>query len=167
MRCLSRALGAVLFLVFCAASAQAQQEPGRDVERLVEEVRQRETVLDRKAQELEERERTIVQLEARLDERLDELREIQKTIEERISDWEDQDGDRIKKLAKVYSAMPPARVAPLLENLDLDLATSIVANMRAKNSAAVLAAMNPEEALSLSLRSIRPLEPKPPQEGQP
>ncbi len=155
-------LAGVLFGL-AATDAGAQQAP--DVGRLLLEMRQRESQLDRRARELDERERTIVELETRVDERLAELRQMQETIEQRIRDWEAQDGDRIKRLAKVYEAMPPGSAAPLLENLELDLATSIVSSMKAKKSAAVLAAMDPEEALSMSRRVARPLEPKPAEEG--
>lgn len=156
------ALG-LLALLLASGPLVAEEPTGADerVGGLIEAVRAREIELERQARELDERERTVGQLEARVEERLAELREIQRLVEERITEWEGQDDARIKRLAKVYESMPPDSVAPLLENLELDLATSIVSRMKAKKSGAVLAVMDPEEALVLSRRVARPLQPRP------
>ena len=154
-------LGAAMVL---AGPAAAQD--GAEDERLgglMEALRTRDLELERRARDLDERERTLAELESRIAERLAEIQEIQRTVEERIQAWEGQDGTRIKKLAKVYESMPPGTVAPLLENLELDLATSIVSRMKPKKSAAVLAVMDREEALVLSRRVARPLAPAEPE----
>ena len=158
-----RLLLVMAFGLAVPAFALAEEDAGSEsrVGGLIEAVRARELELERRARELDERERTIDELESTVTERLTEIREIQRVVEERIQNWEGQDGPRIQRLAKVYEAMPPDSVAPLLENLELDLATSIVSSMKAKKSAAVLAVMDREEELDLSRRVARPLEPKP------
>jgi flagellar motility protein MotE (MotC chaperone) len=150
---------ALATLVAAAGTGASAQEASPHVQRLVSELRERQASLERRERELAERERAIVELEARVDDRLAELAEIQRTVEARIQAWEGQDGDRIKRLARVYGEMPPERAAPLLENLSLDLATSIVSRMKAKDSAKVLAVMDADQALYLSRRVARPLEP--------
>ena len=92
-----------------------------------------------------------------IEKRIAELEADRAAIEARIATWETQDGDRIKKLAKVYSAMPPARAAVLLSELELNLAVSVLAGMKQKNSAKVLAVIDSKRALVLSRRLARPL----------
>jgi len=156
---MSRLLTTAALLLLLAPAAPRAQEASPQVERLLVELRERDATLARRERDLAERERSIVALESRVEARLDELRDIQAIIEARIEDWEGQDGARIRRLARVYGEMPPERAAPLLESLALDLATSIVSSMKAKDSAKVLAVMNPEQALHLSRRAARPLDP--------
>ncbi len=151
---------ALSLLVGAAGAISAEEGEGR-LAGLLASLRDREVELDRRTRELDERERTLEQLEERVNGRLDEIRTIQRDVEARILEWEGQDDARIKRLAKVYESMPPDSVAPLLENLEIDLATSIVSRMKAKKSGAVLAVMEREEALVLSRRVARPLAPRP------
>ena len=127
------------------------------VERLAEELRQRERTLEQRERDLAERERSLEALEARLDERLAELVEIRELVDRRIARFSEEAGDRVGRLAKVYAAMPPGRAAPLLQRLEVELATEVLARMKPKKSAAVLAAMAPDRALLLSRRVARPL----------
>lgn len=155
-------------VIFCAwlgapSGAGAQDVAARPPERMLEEVRERRAQLERQERELAERERVIGALEARVEAHLDEIHEIRALVEKRIAEWEALEGDRVKRLAKVYAEMPPERAAPLLEALELDLATEVLSSMKAKDSAAVLAVMNRLRALRLSRRVARPLA-EPPQE---
>ena len=135
-------------------------------ERLLRELKHRQDELERQERELAERERSVAEREAALDERLAEIQEIRSEIEsaiisadQRIAEWEAREGDRIKRLAKIYAEMPAARAAPLLEQLDLDLATHIVSKMKQKESAAVVSLMNDKRAVQLSKRVARPINP--------
>jgi flagellar motility protein MotE (MotC chaperone) len=147
-----------------APGALAQDVAARPPERMLEEVRERGAQLERRERELAERERVIGTLEARVEARLAEIHEIRDLVEKRIAEWEALEGDRVKRLAKVYSEMPPERAAPLLEQLELDLATQVLSGMKPKDSAAVLAAMNGPRALRLSRRVARPLADPPREE---
>lgn len=129
------------------------------VDGLLIEVQKRQKQLIEAEREVARREAAVVELEAMIDERIAALEADRAAIEERIATWEQQDGDRIKKLAKVYSAMPPASAAVLLTELELDLAVSVLSGMKQKQSAKVLAAINPRRALVLSRRLARPLAP--------
>jgi flagellar motility protein MotE (MotC chaperone) len=142
-----------------AAVSKSDQSPAMSagVERLIADLRERESGLERKERELAERERSIGELEDQIEERVSELEAMREALEKRIKAWNAKGGDRVARLAKVYSEMPPAKVAPLLQGLDDDLATSILAKMKQKKSAAILAQLPRANALRLSRRLARPL----------
>lgn len=145
------------------ASSLAEKDPKPDtpvsegLERLLGDLRQREAELTQKQRELAERERSVAEVESVVEKRIDELEAIRKTVEERVAHWEKQTGDRVAQLASVYGRMPANRAAPLLRDLDTDLATLVLAEMKEKVSAAILSAMPQGDALRLSKRFARPL----------
>jgi len=78
-------------------------------------------------------------------------------VDARIDAWQKQTGERIKQLAKIYAAMPPGSAAGLIDQLDADLATQILRKMKHKKSAAVLARLSQERALTVSRQVAHPL----------
>lgn len=167
----SAALGLALLLASAPAAAQEKAagaaSPGAPdvqslspgVDRLLAELRGREAELRERERSLERRERSVDEIEARLERRIGQLEALRQQIEERIASWSAQGGEPVDDLARVYGAMPPEKAAGLLEELELDLAVQVMGEMKRKQSAAVLAAMNRERALALSRRLARPLEP--------
>ena len=131
----------------------------RGVESILDQVREREVELVLREQAVAERERAVAELEQRIDQRARELDRIRAEVEDRIHAWASQSGDRVAQLAKVYADMPEAKAGSLLGRLDLDLAVSIIRQMRKKSSAGVLAAMGSDRALLVSERLLKPLDP--------
>lgn len=166
----ARKLASLLVLVALAlpqfapsrVSAEAAKTTGPansdyGVTTLLTEIRSRQTELDRRDRELVEREQAIGELEHAIALQLDELETIAKTVEERIAAWEADNGNSVRKLAKIYAALAPARAAQLLEELEVGLATQIVAKMKDKQSAAVLGRISEARALDMSRRVAHPL----------
>ena len=172
-RRLGMAMLAVLAAPLLANGALAEDPSGGTVKpgvaALLEEMRERQRALDRRARELDERERSLAELEAEVGGLLDELEAVRRTVERRIAAWSEESGDTVRRLAKIYAAMPPQRAARLIEGLDLDLATQVVAKMKHKQSAAVLALIGRERALAMSRQVVHPLRGRPaaPAEGAP
>ncbi len=131
----------------------------KGVDSILAEVQKREAVIAQRELEIGEREGAVAELEAMVAERARELEKIRAEIETRIVAWSTQEQDRIAQLSGVYAAMPPAEAAALLGRLDLDLAVSVIRQMKKKVSASVLAAMKPERALQVSRRILQPLDP--------
>ncbi len=131
----------------------------KGVDSILVEVQRREVELARRELELAEREGAVRELEAMVAERAKELERIRAEVESRILAWSAQGQDRIEQLSGVYAAMPPADAAQLLGKLDLDLAVSVIRQMKKKVSASVLAAMKPDRALLVSRRILQPLDP--------
>lgn len=128
---------------------------------LLEEIRLHRVQLDRRTRELDDRKRQVEELERVATARLSELEELATVVEQRIAAWEESNGDAIRQLAKIYSSMPPGRAAPLLEQMDIELATQLVAKMKHKDSASVLSLLSQERALAMSRQVAHPLGMKP------
>ncbi len=152
-------LAGTLFWVFLGSTGVAAQEEAEPTgaRALLEDIRTRQAVLDRREADLIDRERRVEELEALVSQRMDEIETLAGTLEQRIQAWEEGAGDSIRKLSKIYAAMPPKRAAALLEGLELSLATQIVSKMKDKQSAAVLGLLSGERALQLSRQVAHPL----------
>jgi flagellar motility protein MotE (MotC chaperone) len=143
-----------------AVPATAAEDPvpaDPAVARLLSELQSRRTQLERKEKELGQRERSVESLEASVTLRLAELERLQGDLEKRVAEWKAHEDQQVPKLAKTYGLMPAERAAQLLEQLEPDLATRILARMKQKNSAAVLAVMSRGHALLLTERMARPM----------
>ena len=134
-------LCAAIALVASGGHGESQDEPETreyGVTTLLEEIRAHRVQLERRARELDDRERQVQELERIASARMTELEELADSVEQRIAEWEESNGDAVRQLAKIYSSMPPQRAAPLLEQMDVELATQLVAKMKYKDSASVL-----------------------------
>jgi flagellar motility protein MotE (MotC chaperone) len=152
-------LGAALLLAsaLCGAPARAQQ-PDAAVIPLLTELQARHAELDRRERALADRERHARELEKVAGARLEQAETIAAAVEQRIEGWKAEQGDKsISRLARIYGGMPPAKAAPLLGQLDLDLATRIVAKMKPGQSAALLPFLPAERALAMSWLVAHPL----------
>ena len=143
------------------AAVDLLNAPGlsRGVDAIIEEIRKREVEIALREQRIAERERAVVELEEMIVKRSTDLDRVRQEVEDRIAEWSSQGRDRVTQLADVYAAMPPEKAGRLLDKLDLDLAVSVVRNMKKKSSAAVLGAMRSDRALLVSRRMLKPLDP--------
>lgn len=139
------------------ASSGSKMALSQGLDRLLDEIYKRRKELTEGERELARREVAVGELEALIEERIAILEKNRQEIEERITAWEGKDGDRAKKLSKVYAAMPAAKAARLLEKLDLDLAVAVLSGMKQKDSAQILALIPSTRALTMSKRMLRPL----------
>lgn len=126
-------------------------------DRLLLEIADRQAVFDRRERELEAREASVQELEARVSERIEELKALRADLEQGLSSLDEESELRVRQLAKMYASMPADRAAPLLEDIDRDLATAVLRRMKHKKSAAVMALLSRQAALSLSRRVAHPL----------
>ncbi len=141
-----------------AETSEKESTPDFGVARLLQEIRARGSALDAREREIEDRERHLRGLEEIVEARLAELEQLADAVEERIASWENAHEDKsLSRLAKIYGTMDPRRAAPLLERLELDLATRIVAKMKHKQSAALLPLVSQPRALEMSRRVAHPL----------
>ncbi len=127
------------------------------VRELLDELERRHRELDVRERSLDDREAQLGALESQIETRLAELETLGETVARRIQEFEDGQGDKVRRLAKIYGAMPAGQAASLIEAMDVALATQIVARMKEKQSAAVLAQVSEERALAMSRRVARPL----------
>ena len=141
-------------------SARAQAAGASSSEALLAKIQEHTRSLEAREREIEARELAAAELEREALRILEEVRTVRRVIEQRLEEWEETKGDRVARLAKVYSEMPPDRAAPLLESLGQDLAVEVVARMKPKDSAGVLALMSNPSALRISRSVAKPLAPR-------
>jgi flagellar motility protein MotE (MotC chaperone) len=65
------------------------------------------------------------------------------------------------ELARIYQAMKPAKAAAVFEQLDMEVQMKVAQRMRPASTAAILAAMTPKGAASLSMALARKSAAKP------
>ncbi len=65
------------------------------------------------------------------------------------------------ELARIYQAMKPAKAAAVFEQLDMEVQMKVAQRMRPASTAAILAAMSPKGAASLSMALARKSATKP------
>jgi flagellar motility protein MotE (MotC chaperone) len=117
------------------------------------------TALDQRRSELEERNSRLEQREhefsARdrdLAARLTELKELSERLKLEREKGEKQRNVQLDQLANVYGSMNPPEAAHLLEQLDINIAHSLIQRMPEKRIGQILALMNAERALELTNR---------------
>lgn len=117
------------------------------------------TALDHRRAELEERSGRLEQREhefaARdrdLAVRLTELKELTERLKIEREKGEKQRNVQLDQLANVYGSMNPPEAAHLLEQLDINIAHSLIQRMPEKRIGQILALMNAERALELTNR---------------
>ncbi len=90
-------------------------------------------------------EKRIAQLQRKLAAMIDTLTVLQQRYNT------GRDGEAAK-LAKVYAAMKPAKAAPILSSLDLEIVIGVLRSMKERQAAKILASMDPRLAAEISAR---------------
>lgn len=137
------------------ATDSVEANPG--VQPLLGEIRLRQAQLDQRERALIDRERAQLEIEKLVEAQLQEVADQRRTMERRMESWESEQGERVRKLAKIYAAMKPVKAARLLEGLESNLSTQIISNMKPKQSAAILERIESERALAVSRKVAHPL----------
>ncbi len=115
------------------------------------------TSLDHRRAELEERSARMEQKEMELNARdrdlagrLTELRELTERLKIEREKGEKQRNGQLDQLANVYGSMNPPEAAHLLEQLDVQVALSLIQRMPEKRIGQILSLMNAQRALELT-----------------
>lgn len=115
------------------------------------------TALDHRRTELEERSSRLDQKEMEITARdrdvavkLNELKELTDKLKIEREKGDKQRNGQLDQLANVYGSMNPPEAAHLLEQLDIQVALSLIQRMPEKRMAQILALMNAQRALELT-----------------
>jgi flagellar motility protein MotE (MotC chaperone) len=139
-----------------AEAAPEAAPPG--AEALAHELALRLLTLKQREDALLVREQTLAEVENEGQRIVDEVGALRAAIETRIAELAKGDAERIARIAKVYAAMPPANAGMLLEALPLDVSARVLAKMKQKNAAAILAAISSPSAVRISKNVLDPLQ---------
>jgi flagellar motility protein MotE (MotC chaperone) len=115
------------------------------------------TALDHRRTELEERSSRLDQKEVEITARdrdvavkLNELKELTDKLKIEREKGDKHRNSQLDQLANVYGSMNPPEAAHLLEQLDIQVALSLIQRMPEKRMAQILALMNAQRALELT-----------------
>jgi flagellar motility protein MotE (MotC chaperone) len=148
-----------------AAAAAVQPSP-RDIlgDPLTKE-RTLETALQAKLQQLEQREgflkteeQRLLTLKLELTEKIDALRALQQQISTATESYKTEESKKIKELARVYEAMPPAKAGAMLETLDIETAAGITMNMKRDKAGNIWGYLTPKKAVDITKEITRSLK---------
>lgn len=136
------------------ASAMSRSEIG-----LLQELAERRSELKQRESQLDMRERLLQATEKRLNDKIAALKASEAEIKLLVDAHDQQEDAKLKSLVRVYEAMKPQDAARILEKLDPKILLDVVQRMSERKIAAVLSAMTPDSAKSLTteLATRKPL----------
>jgi flagellar motility protein MotE (MotC chaperone) len=148
------------------SGAAVMQPPPRDMlSDLLTKERTLETALQAKLQQLEQREgflkteeQRLVTLKLELTEKIDTLRALQQQISTATETYKTEESKKIKELARVYEAMPPAKAGAMLETLDIQTAAGITMNMKRDKAGNIWGYLTPKKAVDITKEITRSLK---------
>jgi flagellar motility protein MotE (MotC chaperone) len=118
---------------------------------LLQKLAQRRAELDKRAAELSQREVVLQAAEKRIDEKIAKLAELKKDIGGIVDKQSQEDQERLKSLVKIYETMKPVDAARIFSQLDMPVLLGVLENMKERNAAPILAAMDPSKAKAVTL----------------
>jgi flagellar motility protein MotE (MotC chaperone) len=110
----------------------------------------RRVELEERGARLEKRESEFGVKERELAVRLTELKELSEKLKIEREKGDKQRNTQLDQLSNVYGSMNPPEAAHLLEQLDVQVALSLVERMPEKRMAQILSLMNAQRALELT-----------------
>lgn len=101
---------------------------------------------EKKAQE------EIRALSKELEEKLKRIEEERKKLEElkRIQPPKEEPRQEVKKLVDIFNRTSPDEAGAIMNNLDFELAAEVLLNLKERQAAAILEAMDPKKAAEVS-----------------
>lgn len=137
-------------------TAMQSPEPEDDANPVEEESLVRKS-LQARADDISQREGAIEDLEESLEleravlaEEFNKLDSMRRRIDLAVGQAEEHELKGLKKLAKVYEAMPATDAASILSGMDVDIVLEVLRNMKERPAAKILAALDPARAAALS-----------------
>ncbi|MEW6220015.1 MAG: hypothetical protein AB1634_10840 [Thermodesulfobacteriota bacterium] len=124
---------------------------------------ERERALADREAALAERERQLASLQEEIDGKLGQLATLQGEIQARLDELFTVQDSRFRNLIKIYSAMSPAKLAPILSELPDDTVAEIFLAMKTDQVVKVLPRLEKAKAVAVS-RLLGLLDPAPTEE---
>ncbi len=106
--------------------------------------------LEERARELDMRENLLKVAEQRLDEKILRLDELRATVEAHLDAYDQQTDEKLRRLVKIYESMKAKDAARILAELEMDILLDVMGRMKEQKSAAILAAMDPIQAKTIT-----------------
>lgn len=134
------------------ASVRTGPQWSKEEVKILTALDQRRSELEERSGRLEQREHEFSTRDRDLAARLTELKELSERLKLEREKGEKQRNVQLDQLANVYGSMNPPEAAHLLEQLDINIAHSLIQRMPEKRIGQILALMNADRALELTNR---------------
>lgn len=118
--------------------------------RVLQSLGDRRTELDAREQQIETQTQLLAAAEAKVDAKLKALEQVKADIAALLGQAETREKAEVARLVKVYESMKPKDAAAVMARLDERVQVPVAAAMKERSLAAVLAAMRPDEAKTLT-----------------
>lgn len=118
---------------------------------LLQDLSDRRHQLEERSQRLDTRERLLMATEKRIDKKIERLKGLEASIQDLLRVHSEEEEAQLESLVRVYEAMKPKDAARIFNKLDLDILIDVVARMKERKIAPVLAAMDAETAKALTM----------------
>jgi flagellar motility protein MotE (MotC chaperone) len=129
---------------------------------LLEDLRARRQALDTREANIVARETMLAAAERRLTQRVDELSAMQTRLEALDRAAREREDANWRNLVRIYENMRPRDAAKIFDELDMPVLLEVVARMKERSVAPILAGMQPERSRQvtseLAARRARPAE---------
>ncbi len=130
---------------------------GKTVERisdanltLMKSLQDREMAISVKEKALVEKEKELLSLQKEVEEKMAKNFVLQAEVEGKLGELNAAKDKRFKNLVTIYSEMSPSKVAPLLSEMDINVASEILRTMKPEQVAKIMPKLSPEKAVAIS-----------------
>ncbi len=112
----------------------------------------RRSELDARAKALDMRANLLSAAEQRVDAKIADLKSLESQIRTLLGNRDEAEKKQVASLVKVYSAMKPRDAARIFNTLDDAVLLDVAREMKPDSLAAIMAAMNPQQAQDLTVK---------------
>jgi flagellar motility protein MotE (MotC chaperone) len=129
-----------------STGTSVRSEQARGAEAIMDLLEERERGLKRREATLKAREEDLKAAEKEVSKRLAELQILRDTITGQLSELDGQQKDRVTKLVKMIASVRDKQAAAILAATDADVALDVLMRMNTSKAGKALAAMDPSVA---------------------
>jgi len=129
---------------------QAKEEIVNPDRALLYSIQKRQTELSQKEDALRADTERLAILKKEISDKIEILRQIETRLNAALEAEKTADGKRLKDMAKVYEAMPPAKAGTMLAKLDVKTAAGITINMKRDRAGAIWGYLEPQKAVDIT-----------------
>jgi flagellar motility protein MotE (MotC chaperone) len=136
----------------------AEKAPARDSaedslareRKLAASLAEREKQLDSREGAIKEEEKKLQSLKGEIVAKIDALKGLEDRLSGMLDTVKSAEDKRLRDLANVFEATPPAQAGPMLEKMDKKLAAGILMNMKSKKAGAIWGHISAQRAAEIA-----------------
>ena len=117
---------------------------------VLQRLAERRDLVEQRERELVAKDGLMKAAEARIDGKIAQLQDLEKNIKVLLTQYDQQKDAEMEQLKNIYAAMKPKEAARIFDTLDMPILVSLVQKMGVRQSAPILAVMDPQKAKALT-----------------